>query len=283
MTEHNDLLDAALDRLRSDITFDWSPDRATAIFASGRRYADGDSVDVYVRVNRDGERVSVSDGGLTLARHDLSGLTDQAIADLRLWRAIQSDFGVEEASGRLYKVGPLPAAAEIIGLVADACLVLDSVRLSTRASTEAFAGRVQRFLRDEADLTVEPHRDVLDRYGNAQRVTALVRLESGTVVVQAAGGASFEAVKRSAEHAHWIFGGLDTATHPIRRRLAVLEVPRRDRAANRLSGLVKRLGEVAYVGSFDAQLSLNRFFREGPPESHDMATQSFDQRSLSAP
>lgn len=254
-------------------------DPRTWIVSTGRSYADGDSVEVFVRPSVDGTRVAVSDGGTSYARRGLYGLPSPTGGAASLWTDIISDFEVETEGERIFTRGPLAQLPGLISLIADVSLVLDSVRLLAEAERRTFSRKLENWLRQEPGITVSARTSVADRYGTQQKVTAIVESRGKQVLVQGAGGRTSSDLKNSAKHAAWVFGGLDDRHWPRESRLLIFERMPMRTAQQRLSAqlLVSRLGEVAYVGSFDAPATVSRFLAEGAPASTNMVTDVYGQ------
>ncbi|MGV9482095.1 hypothetical protein [Gordonia aichiensis] len=272
-------LESAFEAMRSTISCRMSHDGATLIVTSGRSYADGDHVEVLVRLTADGERIAVSDGGLTRTRLDLHGTEIASATATSLWRDVLDEYGVAEIGDRVYARGPIEHAAGLIGRVADASVALDSVQLLTAGERRGFASKLQNWLETDAGFTIHRGETVRDRYGDEQRVTAVVEAPRGEILVQAVGGRTASKMKAPIEHASWILGGLNEHEYPLDRRLVVLEgLPNRVDSVDRVRGWVRRLSAIAYVGSFEAQLAVSRFLREDEaPPTRDFALESYGQ------
>ena len=234
-----------------------------------------------MRLSEDGERAVVSDGGVTMARRSLFGIESFSKSAQTLWDDIVTDFGVETVSDRVFARGPVQAMPHLIGLVADAAVALDSVRHLTESARFTFTEKLERWLSKEAGLKIKETRHVTDRLGEEQRVTAIVSSPRGEILVQGAGGKTPSNIKQSAEHAYFVFSGLDRQEWSLESRLIVLErlAVKTDQQMRAAKGLVARLAEEAYVGTFESQLSLNRFLTETAPGERDMATQTYGQAS----
>lgn len=268
----------ALKELRSDITCRTSHDESTLIVTTGRFFSDGDAVELLVRPSEDGERVVVSDGGLVSARLDLSGSGLASARAKSLWSDILSEFGVREAASRVFVHARYDAAAAGISILADACIALDSVHLLAAGERRTFADKVRSWLTDEAGLTVKST-TVVDKYGGPQTVTAVVDSPRGDVVIQGASGRKLADLRTSMEHAFWVMGGLGDQEHPVGNRLTLLEsVPGRRANEDTLRSLVRRISESSYVGSFEGQISIQKFLESPvPPINHDFVFESLGQ------
>jgi hypothetical protein len=99
-------------------------------------------------------------------------------------------------------------------------------------------------------------------------------------------------LRSSMEHAYWVMGGLGEHDHPIGNRLTLLEaVPGRTASGRTASGrtasgrtaiegLVRRVSETSCVGSFESQISAQRFLTmQEPPAVHDFVFESLGQLS----
>jgi hypothetical protein len=141
-----------------------------------------------------------------------------------------------------------------------------------------FADKVRAWLGDEAGLEVK-RTSVVDKFGSLQTVTAVVDSPRGEVVIQGASGRKMTALRTSMEHAFWVMGGLGEEDHPTANRLTLLEsVPSRRTNEDTLRGLVRRLEETCYVGTFEGQLSVQRFLSAvTPPATRDFVFQSLGQ------
>lgn len=127
-----------LQDLRSDITCRQSHDESTLIVTTGRFFSDGDAVELLVRPSDDGARVVVSDGGLVSARLGLSGTGLSSARSRTLWQDIIAEFGVREASTRVFVQADYETAAASISILADACIALDSIRLLSAGERRTF-------------------------------------------------------------------------------------------------------------------------------------------------
>lgn len=268
----------ALRELRDDITCRLSHDESTLIVTTGRFFSDGDAVELLVRPSDDGSRVVVSDGGLVSARLDLSGPGLASARAKSLWKDILAEFGVKEAANRVFVQTQYEAAAAGISILADACIALDSIHLLTAGERRTFADKVRSWLTDEAGFAVKGT-SVVDKYGSPQTVTAVVDSPRGEVIIQGAGGRKVTDLRSSMEHAFWVMGGLGEQEHPIENRLTLLEsVPGRRGGADTLRGLVRRFSESSYVGSFEGQISVQRFLTSAkPPANRDFVFESLGQ------
>ena|GEM_PF-5014638 len=278
MTSACKMLEGAFAALRQEFQCTPSADARTVLVSTGRFYADGDAVEVLVRFSEDGTRAAVSDGGLTRVRRDMFTAGEMSRGAAALWRDVIADFGVTEIDDRIYVRGTAASVAQMIAQIADTSLTLDSVKLLIEQERVTFATKLERWLRQEANVEVADNKVVPNRYGEPQLVTAIVGGSNRLVAVQGAGGHSASAVRSSAEHAHWVFSGLGD-DWPIQNRLVVLE--RVDsRRHETVTSLVSRLKEVAYVASFERQISLRRFLVESPPVDRDLVTVPFGQAFL---
>jgi hypothetical protein len=272
-------LPRAMESLRYAYSSSRTHDPRTWVVTTGRSYSDGDSVEVFVRPSADGTRVAVSDGGASFARRGLYGLSSPTSGAASLWAEILSDFEVEAEAGRIFTRGPLDQLPGLVALIADVSLVLDSVRLLAEGERQTFSTKLVHWLRQEPGTTVSTRSSVEDRYGTNQKVTAVVESRGKEILIQGAGGRTSSDLKNSAKHAAWVFGGLDERQWPMESRLLVFERVPTHTAHQRLNAqlLISRLGEVAYVGSFDAQLAVSRFLAEGAPDSTNMVTDIYGQ------
>lgn len=249
---------------------------------SSRHYTDGDAVEVFVRLSADGQRLAVSDGGMSLARRDLYAASDLKGTARSLWEDILEDYGVKEFDGRVYITGPTSAADALIAQIADVALVLDSVRLLAVGERKTFAKALQSWLADEDGLIVRPEATVKDEFGNEQRVTAIVESEHGEVIVQGSGGKSVAELRKNAEHAHWILSFVKATEWPLEKRLIVLERSTLGTPAQRSAtlGMLNRLTTVSNVAAFDSKFTVSEFLRKGPSQHPDMVTNGYSQMSL---
>lgn len=273
-------LAAAVESLQHTVS--WSPtqDPRTWVVNTGRSYSDGDAVEVFVRPSTDCTRVAVSDGGISLARRGLYGLPQLSNSAASLWNEVLTDFDVETEGGRVFARGPVEQLSGLISLIADVALILDSVRLLAEGERQTFSTKLEQWLHHAAPGAVLSARtSVEDRYGTKQKITAVVETRGKEVLVQGAGGRTTSDLKSSAKHAAWVFGGLDDRQWPKESRLVVFERVPTHTAQQRINSqlLISRLGEVAYVGNFEAPLTLSRFLSEGAPESTDMVTTNYGQ------
>lgn len=280
MNTNCDALSPALDRLRGEISCRSAHDGAL-IVTTGRFFSDGDAVELLIRPSDDGERIVVSDGGLTRARLDLVGSEITSSRARGMWEDILVEFGVREIGNRVFLQTKADAAAAGISLVADACVALDSVHLLTTGERHTFVDKVRKWLQSEAKVGVQDRTSVIDRFGDTQTITAVVDSPRGDLVVQAAGGRRVGDLRTSMEHAYWVLGGLDEGTYPIENRLAVLEaVPTRSATQDRLRSMTRRLTEVSYVGSFEGQISLRDFMTTSTtPPVRNFVFEAFGQIS----
>ena len=76
----------------------------------------------------------------------------------------------------------------LIGLIADACLALDSVRLLAENARTSFAEKLETWLVKDSGVTVTGEHTVTYRFGSPQKVTAIVESPRGEILVQGAGG-----------------------------------------------------------------------------------------------
>lgn len=270
----------ALEELRNDITCRLSHDESTLIVTTGRFFSDGDSVELLVRPSEDGARVVISDGGLVSARLDLSGTGLASNRSKSLWKDILTEFGVREAGSRVFVQSTHDTAAAGISMLADACIALDSIHLLSSGERRTFADKVRAWLKNEAGYEVKGT-SVVDRFGSTQTVTAVVDSPRGDIVIQGAGGRRLPELRSSMEHAYWVMGGLGERDHPIGNRLTLLEaVPGRTASEDALRGLVRRISETSCVGSFESQISAQRFLAmQEPPDVHDFVFESLGQLS----
>ncbi|MDI2032964.1 DUF1828 domain-containing protein [Paenarthrobacter nitroguajacolicus] len=275
------ILNPAMESLRAEFSCSRSFDSTTLVVATGRYYSDGDPVEVYVRPQPDKDRLAVSDGGLTFSRRSLYAAEELSRTAKSLWDDIIQDFGVLEFSDRIYATGPVSAAADLIGRIADVCLALDSVRLLSDGSRRTFASTLSTWLKDEAGFNIKTESSVSDRFGNKQKFTAIVEAPDREILVQAAGGRGVQDLKRPAEHAYFAFTGLNAEQWPMDARLIVVEhlVPKTDNQRRAARGLIDRLSEVAHVASFEQQLSLSAFIRRGSDGQRDLVTNTYGQTS----
>jgi hypothetical protein len=273
----------ALQKLRGDITCRPSHDDATLIVTTGRFFSDGDAVELLVRPSEDGARVVISDGGLVSARLDLSGSGLASARTKSLWKDILAEFGAREAGSRVFVQATYDTVAARISILADACIALDSIHLLTAGERRTFTDKVRAWLKDEAGFTVK-RTSVVDKYGSPQTVTAVVDSPRGEVIIQGAGGRKLADLRASMEHAFWVMGGLGEKDHPYGNRLTLLEsVPGRRANEDTLRGLVRRISESSYVGSFEGQISVQRFLEATePPSTRDFAFESLGQLPVSA-
>lgn len=257
-------------------------DDRTVIVSSGRFYSDGDAVEVFIRLSKDGSRAVVSDGGMSMARRSLYGIGSFSNPAKDLWSDVIDDYGVEFVSDRVFVRGSVDLLPHLLGTVADCALALDSVRLLADKGRSSFAEKLERWLSKEAHLHVSEEKLVTDRHGEEQRITAIVNSPRGDVIVQGAGGRTPAAVKRASEHAYFLFSGLDDNAWGHDSRLIVLEKLRIETQQQMRAAkyLVSRLKEQAYVGTFEAQISLQRFFNEQPSGDRDLATLTYGQTSV---
>jgi hypothetical protein len=273
-------IDEALASVRESVRSQRSHDPRTVIVSSGRYFSDGDAVEVLVRTSDDGLRVVVSDGGMTMARRSLYGIESFAKTADNMWKEILADFGVESFADRVFHRGPVQMMPHLIGLVADTCIALDSVRLLSENVRSSFTEKLESWLARDSGVKVTGERVVHDLHGEGQKVTAIVESPRGELLVQGAGGRSAGNLKQSAEHAYFLFSGLDSEEWRHESRLIVLEhLPARtDQQRRAAKSLVARLTEQAYVGTFEAQISLNRFLvTKSPPSERDLATITYGQ------
>jgi hypothetical protein len=270
----------ALQELRSDITCRLSHDKSTLIVTTGRFFSDGDGVELLVRPSDDGARVVISDGGLVSARLDLSGPGLASTRAKSLWKDVLAEFGVREAGSRVFVQATYETAAAGISILADACIALDSIQLLSAGERRTFAEKVRSWLKDEAGFEVK-RTSVVDKFGSPQTVTAVVDSPRGEVVIQGASGRKLAELRSSMEHAFWVMGGLGEEDHPLGNRLTLLEsVPGRHASADALRGLVRRISETSYVGSFEGQISVQRFLdAPSPPTTRDFVFESLGQLS----
>ncbi len=269
---------AALHELRSDITCRPSHDPSTLIVTTGRFFSDGDGVELLVRPSDDGARVVISDGGLVSARLDLSGPGPASMRAKSLWKDILAEFGVREAGSRVFVQATHDTAAAGISVLADACIALDSIHLLSAGERQTFADKIRSWLKEEAGLEVK-RTSVVDKFGSPQTVTAVVDSPRGEVIIQGAGGRKMADLRSSMEHAFWVMGGLAEKDHPLKNRLTLLEsVPGRQSSEDTLRGLVRRISETSYVGSFEGQISTQRFLiMPEAPTTRDFVFESLGQ------
>ncbi|BBX32150.1 hypothetical protein MMAG44476_27797 [Mycolicibacterium mageritense DSM 44476 = CIP 104973] len=270
----------ALQVLRGDISCRLSHDESTLIVTTGRFFSDGDAVELLVRPSDDGARVIISDGGLASARLDLSGPGLGSTRAKSLWKDILAEFGVREAGSRVFVQATHETAAAGISILADACIALDSIHLLTAGERRTFADKVRSWLKEEAGYTVK-RTSVVDKYGSPQTVTAVVDSPRGEVIIQGASGRKLSDLRSSLEHAFWVMGGLGENDHPLGNRLTLLEsVPGRNSSEDTLRSLVRRISESSYVGSFEGQLSVQRFLGASElPGTRDFVFESLGQLS----
>jgi hypothetical protein len=162
--------------------------------------------------------------------------------------------------------------------LADACIALDSIHLLTAGERRTFTDKVRSWLKDEAGFAVK-RTSVVDKYGSPQTVTAVVDSPRGEVIIQGAGGRKLADLRSSMEHAFWVMGGLGENDHPLGNRLTLLEsVPGRRASEDTLRGFVRRISESSYVGSFEGQISVQRFLDAAePPTTRDFVFESLGQ------
>ena len=163
--------------------------------------------------------------------------------------------------------------------MADACLSLDSVQFLTTGERRTFADTLRGWLESEARLEVQAT-SVVDKFGDAgQTVTAVVQSARGELVLQAAAGRRLPDLRPNMEHSYWVFSGLSPVTYPEANRLVIMEsISRKRSAQDRLRRLVKRVAEVSYVGSYERQISLNRFLQDPQaPPTRDLAFETYGQ------
>ena len=282
MTDGCTLLSEALGVLRDDITCEPGADARTVLVTTGRAYADGDVVEVFVRFSPELDRVAVSDGGMTHARRQMFGLDGFAPTAEAVWIDLLSDYDVSETHGRIYAQGTVDVVAGLIANVADAAVALDVVRLLRGAERITFGAIVETWLRKQTNLRVADTSTVTDRYGARQKFTALVELPKRQVIVQALSGSNPTSLQRPVEHASWAFGALDATAYPVADRLAISQgAPKRNKTKQfqKVEAMLNRLAESACVGGFDQHQALNRYFTEGAPDERNFATSSFGQLS----
>lgn len=270
--------DTVLEALRGQIFTAASHDERNTIVSTGRFYVDGDAVEVFVRLNEDGTRVVVSDGGITTARRSLYGVESLARSAGKLWQDILFEFGVETISDRVFARGSTESLPHLIGLVADASIALDSVRLLAENARQTFSDKLEKWLLFQGNHKLAESRTITDRHGDVQKFTAIVESPRGAVAIQGA-GASSGGLRQAAEHAYFLFSGLDEEAWPVKSRLIVLEKlnVKTDPQIRSAKSLVSRLTEQAYVATFEGQLTLNRFLTEEPGNERDLATLTFGQ------
>lgn len=282
MTNPCDSLSAAFEDLRREYRCTPAADGRSLIVTTGRYFGDGDAVEVFVRFSDDGDRVAVSDGGLARARRGIVTNNEMSRGAQTLWDDILAEFGVLEIEDRVYVRGRAGQAAQLIAQVADASLTLDSVKLLIDQERATFAARLENWLRLDAQVQLAEDRTIFSRLGEPQTVTAIVESQRGRIAIQGAGGRTGGGILNAAYRAHWVFSGVDESELPIDHRLVVLERTEGRRTKNGTLAMVPRLAEVAYVGTFEAQISLLRFLREPPPPNRDMVNVPFGQQSIEA-
>lgn len=275
-------LSSALTSLRQSYVCHPSSDPRTISVTTSRHYTDGDAVEVFVRLSADGRRVAVSDGGMSLARRDLYAASELRGTARSLWDDVLEDYGVKEFEGRVYSTGPKEEADHLIAQIADTALVLDSVRLLSSGERKTFAKTLQTWLESEAGISVRPEATVQDSWGTEQRVTAIVESDQGEVLVQGAGGRMAAELRKSAEHAFWIFNFVEPSAWPKARRLIVLERSPLDTPAQRTAthAMLNRLTTVSNVAAFDSRTTVSKFIKRGPSTDADMVTNGYQQMSL---
>jgi hypothetical protein len=199
-----------------------------------------------------------------------------------MWDEILEDHGLNEFDGRVFVTGPRDAAENLVAQVADAALVLDAVRLLSVGERKTFAAKLQSWLQELEGVSLKPESSVTDEFGNEQRLTAVVESPRGDVLIQGAGGRSLGEVRKSAEHAHWIFSFLRSKDWPVENRLVVLESSHlaNDHQRKSTLGVVNRLATVANVAAFDARSTVASFLTLGPSQTRDMVTIGYAQPRL---
>lgn len=281
MTNSLVTVDAAVEQLRAHISAQASHDPKTIVVTSGRFHSDGEAIEVLVRLTEDGERVVVSDGGMTMARRYLYGADHLGQSASRLWEEIITDYGVETISDRIYLRGPINMIANLIGLIADTAVALDAVRLLSETKRKTFTEKLHTWLADMPGVRLSGENVVEDSYGDNQRVSAIVESRRGPILVQGAGGTNFSNVRQAAEHAYFVFTGLDATKWEHERRLIVLErLPlNTDLQQRNATSLVSRLTEHSYVSTFESRTTVGRFLCEAAGTNRDLATMPYGQAS----
>jgi len=282
VTDPCGFLAPALDRLRGAYRCHATADPRTMTVTTSRHYTDGDAVEVFLRISADGTRFAVSDGGLSHARRDLYASPELKGTALTLWREVLEDHGLSEFKGRIYTTGDVEAADVLITQIADAALVLDSVRLLAVGERKTFSSKLHAWLDKLDGISVKPESSVVDIYGSEQHISAIVESPVGDVLVQGAGGKNVSELRKNAEHAHWTFSFLREEDWPVEKRLVVLETSLVSTEKQRIAtaSLVQRLTSRSYVAAFDSPSTVKRFLADGPSYDKDMVTLAYQQAEL---
>jgi len=253
VTSCEEIVAAAL----THISRDWAclPVGEDRLLVTGSsHYADGDTVEVVVRVS--GPDITVTDGGETLARLDLAGVNVESGRARQLWRSLIRAHELETSEGRLLLHGPADHAGELVSLMAEAMINLDGLRLLAPAPRQPkFAEKVVTFLQAEFEY-VEEHPELRGRSGSTYRLTAAAGREDRPVYIQALAGSTPQQRIRAVEHGFTVFSDVDGSLTP-EQKLIVL-----DGTTERWTqGKLILLSQVGYVGSWAARDRLIRFIR----------------------
>jgi hypothetical protein len=237
-----------------------SVDEQTVHLVTPRYYADGDAVELLVRTL--GDELVVSDGGDTLARLEMSGISLEAGRLREAWRSMLRAHALQYAHGRVLLRGPAEEAPWLLRAMIDALMQLDGLRLLAPSPREApFADQLVTFLQAEFPK-VEPHPELRGRSGSTYRLTAAAGADERLVYVQAIAGNSKQARRAAVEHAFTTFSDVN-GTLPKDRKLVVFRGDVESWSPERL----RLLAGVAYVGSWEARERVTGFIWGGKPDS----------------
>lgn len=238
----------------------------TVLLVTSRQFADGDTVELLVRVLDD--EVVVSDGGEILARLDNVGISvtgRNRVADS--WDALLSAHRLEQSEGELVRRAPRDEANDLIHEMADALANVDGLRLlAPRPRRLSFPERLTSYLSAEFPV-IESHPTLVGRSRNVWRLTAAAGSDPDRLVyIQTAAGQSTASRQSSMEHCYTMFS--DVNGHlPVEQKLIVLD-DSDDSPGPWKREMVNILSSVAYVGSWTARERWTQFVRTGDAGDH---------------
>jgi hypothetical protein len=230
---------------------------ARAILSTGRRFTDSEPVEVTVSV--DGDIVTVSDGGLMLARLALAGFELDDDLHMGLWRDALYAARLSYDDGLVHLTASLSSTSQAVRRVADGMLGLDALQLvafpkATRVRT--FADDVEDYLRSSVGEEAVTRFPVIDVGDMTVRPTFRVQAKRGPILLQTAATTAF---KQAFEHAYVTFSLIERSEQasliPVERRLIVLGGSELTWGRARIS----MLADVAFVGLWSERAPIRRF------------------------
>lgn len=238
----------------------------TVLLVTSRHFADGDTVELMVRIVDD--EVIVSDGGEVLARLDSVGVDiDRPGRIGDSWSRLLAAHALEHDHGQLLRRGGIEHTADLVQEMSDAVANIDNLRLlAPPPRRPVFPERLTTYLQAEFPI-VEPRAALTGRSGTPYRVTAAAGTQTRLVYIQAAAGQTSDQQRVSTEHCYTMFSDIDGQVSSDR-KLVVLA----DDTPGWRPEMIKLLSTVAYVGSWDARERWTEFVGGSIPPRHPTPT-----------